>query len=140
MRKASLGACCLLFLLLAGCGLLGGGESGGPATVRLNLDEGEDFSVALHVGESLLLAVRHPGGGGYEFTGTHFDPRALRLDKFWTEKSESPEPGDFGRAYFVFTALSQGQTVVELKIYRPFEKGSAPEVYRTVKVDVAAGT
>lgn len=139
MRKASLGVLCLFFLLVSGCGLMGGKDEA-AATTRLNLDQGEDFSVVLHVGESLLLSVRHPGAGGYEFTGTHFDPSALRLDKFWTEKPDSPRPGDFGRAYFMFTALSEGRTTVELKIRRPFEKGSAPEVYRTIKIDVAAGT
>lgn len=126
---------CLVFLSLAGCGLFRGGEE---TSQRLNLDNEAGAAVRLEPGETLLLDVRHPGDGGYQFSGASFDPAVLRLDKFWTEPPENPKPGDFGRAYFVFTAMNPGATTVEIRIRRPWEKNSAPELYRSVSVEVAA--
>lgn len=133
MRRVVLLVSVLLFL--AGCGLFRGGEA---ASVRLDLDEAPGATARLKPGETLLLDVRHPGDGGYQFSGASFDPSVLRLDKFWTEPPADPKPGDFGRAYFVFTAVQPGSATVEIRIKRPWEKDSAPEVYRSVKVEVAA--
>jgi predicted secreted protein len=133
VRRVVLRVSVLLFL--AGCGLFRGGEA---ASVRLDLDEAPGATARLKPGETLLLDVRHPGDGGYQFSGASFDPSVLRLDKFWTEPPSDPKPGDFGRAYFVFTALKEGSTTVEIRIRRPWEKNSAPEIYRSVSVSVGA--
>ena len=135
MRPARLVIILPLLMLLSGCGLFSG--SGG-ATLRLDLDREGSAAAALKPGETLLLTVRDPGAGGYQFSGASFDPAVLRLDKFWTEPPNDPKPGDFGTAYFVFTALKEGSTTVEIRIRRPWEKNSAPELYRSVPVSVGA--
>ncbi|WP_027176348.1 protease inhibitor I42 family protein [Desulfovibrio aminophilus] len=136
MGPARLASILLILLFLSGCGLFSGGSGG--ATRHLDLDGEGVPATALLPGETLLLEMRHPGDGGYQFSGASFDPAVLRLDKFWTEPPSDPKPGDFGRAYFVFTALKEGSTTVEIRIRRPWEKNSAPEIYRSVSVSAGA--
>lgn len=135
MRRNALILLVVLLVNLAGCGLFRGGEK---AAVRLDLDREAGAAAKLQPGDTLLLDVRHPGDGGYQFSGASFAPRILRLEKFWTEPPENPKPGDFGRAYFEFTALGEGGITVEIRIRRPWEKDSASELYRSVSVEVAA--
>ncbi len=135
MRAVEFSVVLFLLLALAGCGL-GAGDRG-PGELRLKLEEARQDAQLLP-GEILVLDVRNSGAGGYQFSGASFDPTLLRLDKFWTEPPADPKPGDFGRAFYAFTALRPGACVVEIRIKRPWEKDSAPEIYRSVSVSVGA--
>ncbi len=123
-----------LFFVLAGCA--GGPEWSGSSgdEIFVSLDQGTEFAVELVQGEQLLLEMRNPGDGGYEFAGASFDAALLRLDNFILQPPEQGAPlGDFGRAAYVFTALEFGETVVLINIGR---SGGDPEVYKRVNVKV----
>ena len=118
-------------LALSACSWLGGGS---PSV--LVLDGEMHFVRALDVGQTLVLDVRNPGSGGYQFAGTAFDPSILRLELNTLTPPEQIRAGDFGRARFEFLALAPGRTDVVIKIHRPFEKDVPPEAYKVVEVRV----
>lgn len=120
----------LALLAAAGCSWVGGG----PLVLRMD-GEARAFQ-ALAVGQTMVLDVRNPGSGGYDFGGTSFDPAVLRMDSHVLEPPRQARPGDFGRATFTFTALAPGRTDVVVKIHRPWEKDRDPEIYKTVEVRV----
>ena len=124
----------------SGCSMVQAVSGDGGRSV-MDLDEAQDFRVELERGERLVLDVRNPGSGGYEFTGALFDPAVLELEHFVLQPPGEGEamPGNFGRAQYEFLAVGQGQTTVEIRIRRPWEKGSAPEVYKSVDVLVDGG-
>ncbi len=117
-------------LLLAACSLLGG-----PSPSVLKLDGDQRASASLDVGQTLVLDLRNPGAGGYQFAGASFNPAVLRLESNILSPGED-RAGDFGRARFEFLALAPGRTEVVIKIHRPFEKDVPPEVYKAVDVRV----
>ncbi|MDK2956264.1 MAG: hypothetical protein PWQ57_1760 [Desulfovibrionales bacterium] len=115
----------------ASCALLGGqGEQ-----VELNLDQQAVAKVEIRTGDTLILDVRNPGAGGYQFAGAYFDPVLLKLTAHHLMPPEEAQPGNFGRATFEFAALKAGQTMVIIKIKRPWEH-TPPEQYKSVQVTV----
>lgn len=128
------------FMALALLAFLGGCASVNPFagdSGELVLDGEQQFATEVSAGQSLILDMRNPGSGGYQFVGASFDPKVLELSGFWTEQPTSGLEGDFGRAKYVFRALAPGKTVVEIRIKRPWEETSAPEVYKSVEVTVS---
>lgn len=117
-------------LLLSACSLLGG-----PSPSVLRLDGEQRGSASLDPGQTLVLDLRNPGAGGYQFAGASFDPAVLRLESNILSPGED-RAGDFGRACFEFLALAPGRTELVIKIHRPFEKDVPPEVYKAVEVRV----
>lgn len=130
----------LLFMALALLAFLGGCASVNPfsdsSKTTMDLDGEQQFSAEVEPGTMLVLDMRNPGSGGYQFVGASFDPNVVELSGFWTEEPTSGLKGDFGRAKYQFRALAEGRTVIEIRIKRPWEEGSAPEVYKAVQVQV----
>jgi predicted secreted protein len=120
-----------LAALSASCALLGGqGER-----VEINLDQQAVAKVEIQTGDTLVLDVRNPGAGGYQFAGAYFDPVLLKLTAHHLIPPERAKPGNFGRATFEFAALKEGQSMVIIKIHRPWED-APPEQYKSVQVTV----
>lgn len=120
----------LTLLLFNGCAL-----SSAPSTSTLDLDNEQRFETSMQVGEKLLLDMRNPGSGGYQFAGASFDPGVVRLDRHWLEKPKESMPGNFGRAYYEFTAIGPGVSDIIIRIHRPWEN-IPPETYKFVSVTV----
>lgn len=129
----------LLFLTLccAGCAYLGLGGDDYSVDETLVLDGNQDFTAEIDTGETLLLDIRNPGSGGYKIKGASFDPNILRMEHFSTTEPGSGMTGDFGRIHYIFKALKPGETKIEIKIHRPWEKKVPPEVYKRVTVRIS---
>ncbi|MFW5838058.1 MAG: protease inhibitor I42 family protein [Desulfovibrionaceae bacterium] len=123
---------CLLALVSA-CSMLGLGGHG--QRVELNLDRQAVAKTSVSAGDVLVLNVRNPGSGGYQFAGAYFDPDILLLEKHQLLPPERAMPGDFGRATYELRALKPGRTLVVIKIKRPWED-KPPEQYKSVQVTV----
>jgi hypothetical protein len=132
LRHLAAVALASLMALAAGCSLLSGPQG---ERVELNLDRKAVAKAAIHVGDTLVLDVRNPGSGGYEFAGAYFDPDILRLDSHKLIPPEQAMPGNFGRATYELVGLKPGKTLVVIKIKRPWEK-KPPEQYKSVQVTV----
>lgn len=123
----------ILVLILAlglttGCGLWGG-----PSV--LDLDGEQDFRQELVVGQELVLDVRDPQPGGYRLAGTAFDPVVVRFSSYEVEPGRG---GDPARLRFGFTALTPGDTLVEIRVKPTGSPDAIPEVYKRVLVSVSA--
>lgn len=116
--------------LLAGAGC---GFSGGPSV--LDLDREQDFQQELEVGEELVLDVRDPVPGGYELAGTAFDPVVVRFTSYGTGPATGARAG---RVRFGFTALTPGETLVEIRVRPTGAPEAMLEVYKRVLVIVTA--
>lgn len=134
LRSRPLAAALLAMMLLAaGCGGLPSWMGGGGRST-MNLDDGDTFAATLEPGDELALTMRQPNRDGDAFEGAVFDPAVLDLSGFLLQPGEDADAP--GRAVYIFRALAAGETTVEIRIRRPREPGSMPEVYKTVKVAV----
>ena len=116
--------------LLAGVGC---GFSGGPSV--LDLDREQDFHQELAVGEELILDVRDPVPGGYELAGAAFDPVVVRFTSYGTGAATGARAG---RVRFGFTALTPGETLVEIRVRPTGAPEAMLEVYKRVLIVVSA--
>lgn len=124
----------ILFFILSsfsGCAWL---NPLGDSEKEYNLDNKYQIDVTMKPGESLILDMRNPGSGGYEFSGASFNPDLLNLEYFHIIKPESNMSGDFGRWRFVFKAIKIGDDVITINIKRPFEK--IKESYKIAQIKI----
>jgi predicted secreted protein len=96
-------------------------------------------TVAMRVGEKLLLNLRNPASGGYTTLAPAYDAKILTLlsrQDLPPEKRPTPLLGDFGRLEFIWEAKAPGETAVTVNIARPWEKDKLPEQYVRIQVRV----
>ncbi len=96
-------------------------------------DNGRAFTVK--VGGKILVNLRHPGNGGYNFLVPEFDKNILKM------VGERPLPpaeprrlGDFGRKVYEFEAVKPGRTPLVFPIKRVWEKEAKTYLRVTVTV------
>lgn len=69
------------------------------------------------------------GSTGYSWTA-QFDENFLKLDKSYYEKPESKLLGAPGKQIFMFVPIKPGNTVIEMRLKRPWESSWAKtEIY-----------
>lgn len=106
-----------------------------PAALTLTeADSGR--TVTLKVGETLLLNLRNPGGGGYNVLPPVYDGEILTLLSRRDIPPAKSMPGDFGRIEFVWQARQAGDTEVTVNIARPWEKTAPPKQFMKIRVRV----
>ena len=96
-------------------------------------------TVAMRVGEKLLLNLRNPASGGYTTLAPAYDANILTLlsrQDLPPEKRPTPLLGDFGRLEFIWEAKEPGVTAVTVNIARPWEQDKPPEQYVKIRVRV----
>ena len=92
--------------------------------------------MTLKVGETLLLNLRNPGGGGYNVLPPVYDGEILTLLSRRDIPPAKSMPGDFGRIEFVWQARQAGDTEVTVNIARPWEKTAPPKQFMKIRVRV----
>ena len=103
-----------------------------PAALTLTeADSGR--TVTLKVGETLLLNLRNPGGGGYNVLPPVYDGEILTLLSRRDIPPAKSMPGDFGRIEFVWQARQAGDTEVTVNIARPWEPAHTRYWTRTAR-------
>jgi predicted secreted protein len=101
--------------------------------VITNKDNGRAFTV--NVGQKIIVNLRDPGGGGYNFLTPENDRSVLKMiGERHLPRAEPRRMGDFGRMVYEFQALKEGQTNLVVPIKRPWEKKS--ETYLKVTISV----
>jgi predicted secreted protein len=101
--------------------------------VITNKDNDRAFRV--NVGQKIILNLRDPGGGGYNFLTPEYDQGILKMvGERHISRAEPPRMGDFGRMVYEFQALQKGKTSLVIPIKRPWEKQS--ETYLRVTISV----
>jgi predicted secreted protein len=101
--------------------------------VITNKDNGRAFRVK--VGQKIIVNLRDPGGGGYNFLIPEHDKDVLkRLGERHIPWSEPRRLGDFGRMVYEFQAQKEGQTVLVIPIKRSWEKESQTYLKVTISV------
>lgn len=114
-----------VFLFAGGCSVVPGWAGGEPAPTKLVADGDQSFEETVDLDEPLILDMRDPGLSGYAFAGVVFDPAMFRLDSVLEDDL---------RARYVFTPLTVGEGVVEVRIRA--KSGGPLETYKRVKVTV----
>jgi predicted secreted protein len=98
-----------------------------------NQDNGRSFRVS--AGQKIILNLRDPKDGGYDFLPPQYDQSILEmLGERHVPRTEPPRMGDFGRKVYEFKALKLGKTDLVIPIKRPWEKQS--ETYLKVTISV----
>lgn len=126
----------LLLSLLAisgGCSWLNP-FSDSPSVREFDMDNKYQVDMIIKPGDSLLLDMRNPGSGGYEFVGAGFNPDLLELEYFHIINPDSDMAGDFGRWQFVFKALKEGDDIITIHIKRPGEQ--IKEAYKMAQIKI----
>jgi predicted secreted protein len=101
--------------------------------VITNKDNGRSFRV--NVGQKIIVNLRDPGGGGYNFLTPEHDTSVLKmLGERHIPRAEPRRMGDFGRMVYEFQALKEGQTALVIPIKRPWEKESQTYLKVTISV------
>jgi predicted secreted protein len=101
--------------------------------VITNKDNGQNLRV--NVGQKIIVNLRDPGDGGYNFLAPEYDQGVLKMvGERHIPRSEPPRMGDFGRKVYEFQAMKEGQTTLVVPIKRPWEKQS--ETYLKVTISV----
>jgi predicted secreted protein len=101
--------------------------------VITNKANGQTFRV--NVGEKIMVDLRDPGGGGYNFLAPEYDQNILKMvGQRHVPKANPNRMGDFGRKVYEFQAMKGGETTLIVPIKRPWEKQS--ETYLKVTVSV----
>lgn len=96
-------------------------------------DSGRAFTVK--AGQKVVLDLRHPGSGGYDFLTPEHDQGILKLvGQRRIPRSDSRRLGDFGRMVYEFEVLKEGRTDLLVPIKRPWENQS--KEYLRVKIKV----
>jgi predicted secreted protein len=99
--------------------------------VITNKDNGRSFRV--NVGQKIIVNLRDPGGGGYNFLTPEHDTSVMKmLGERHIPRAESRRMGDFGRMVYEFQALKEGKTALVVPIKRPREK--KPLTYLNVTI------
>jgi predicted secreted protein len=124
----------LLVFMLAAMTLTAGAAGPEPQILR-EKDRGR--TIALQVGQKLVLYLRNPASGGYNTNPPIFRPAILELiaQKKLPRNYQKPLLGDFGQLYYEWEAKAQGRTDIIINIQRPWEK-KPPEEFWRVKVRV----
>ena len=101
--------------------------------VITNKDNGRAFTV--NVGQKIMVNLRDPGDGGYNFLAPEYDQGILKMvGERHLPRAEPPRMGDFGRKVYEFQAMNAGKTTLVIPIKRPWEKQS--ETYLKVTISV----
>jgi predicted secreted protein len=117
---------------MAGLGLLAV-QAAAADLVITNKDNGQAFTVK--VGQKIIVNLRHPGSGGYNFLTPEFDKSILKMvGERSLPRSEPRRLGDFGRMVYEFQTLKEGQTSLLIPIKRPWEKESQTFLGVTISV------
>jgi inhibitor of cysteine peptidase len=82
--------------------------------------EQDGATLALRVGESLLLQLPENPTSGYRWAFARLDDTRLTVDDA-AYRSDDPRPGTGGVATWTLRARAPGQPQVELKRWRPWE-------------------
>jgi predicted secreted protein len=126
-RVSALGALTLVLLWLLAL------QAAAAELIITNKDNGQAFTVP--VGQKIILNLRDPGGGGYNFLAPEYDANALKMIRErHIPQAEPRRMGDFGRKVYEFQAQKVGQTALVIPIKRPWEKKS--ETYLKVTISV----
>jgi predicted secreted protein len=101
--------------------------------VITNQDNGRTFKV--NVGKKIMVNLRDPGGGGYNFLTPEYDPTVLKMiGERHMPRANPSRMGDFGRKVYEFQAVKEGQTTLVVPIKRPWEKQSETFLKVTISV------
>jgi predicted secreted protein len=126
-RALSLGALALALLWLLAV------QAAAQDLVITNKDNGRIFTVP--VGQKIIVNLRDPGGGGYNFLTPEHDKSVLKmLGEHRLPRAEPRRMGDFGRMVYEFRAQKEGQTALVIPIKRPWEKESQTYLKVTISV------
>jgi predicted secreted protein len=125
-------ALALVVLAVVGLGLLTVPAAAGDLVIT-DKNNGQAFTVK--VGQKIIVNLRHPGGGGYNFLIPEHDKSILKMvGESAIPRSKPRRMGDFGRMVYEFQALKEGKTALVIPIKRPWEKESQTYLNVTILV------
>lgn len=137
-RAAVVMAGALVLALTGGCG--GGAE---PSVVRLT-DEDAGSTVALAVGDSLVVTLESNASTGYAWEVVAPLPEMLEQEgepEYLAPEDLAPEDQDVvgapGAQQFTFAVVSAGTGALDLAYVRPWEEDVEPEATYEVTIEVS---
>lgn len=128
-----------LLLLIAPLFLVGMAWSEAPPSAQTLTEKDTGKSLALKVGDRLVLDLRNPASGGYTNILPLYDVQILKLvatREIPPQPGPTPRFGDFGRIRLEFEAVGVGETEVVVQISRKWEKDKKPLEYTKNRVTV----
>lgn len=131
MRRVGLAVMLVVALALAGCSLTGAGVAG-PVAIDKD-DNGK--TIALSVGQTLLVSLPANPSTGYDWTVTGALPPQLRASADSFDASGTPGVvGAGGTQVLSYDVVRAGSGRLALGYARPWEKGVSPVATFTVTV------
>ena len=98
-------------------------------------DNGKTINVSN--GQIIVITLRNPGDGGYQFDTPNYDSSILKLISHTHNTPASTTPiivGNFGTDVFKFQALNSGTSQIKITASRSWESGSGISIFSSTFV------